>query len=436
MKMKIGMCLLSLVLLVSFTGCKKEEPETAESGKVSAIVPEVSGFDRLKESEGSSVFSLERNLSKEGSLDLGFGTCQWLHPLDKCEEELAAEPEYGSENVVYYAAGYGDSTVDRMHTFVLDESGGTGSGYDTVYYDRDNDNRLDGENERVSVAVGDPGHSDPVRIELQVEVEGERYPYFVNLSAFTYKDENNPVEKVHMNLRNSSYYAGKVTLDGKEYAFAVGDLDSNGMYNDYEERVFRGDRLFVDLNGNGSFKSDDEGVPFSQYVKIAGKWYEAAMKPCGDEIAFMPYDGTFGTLKGSKEYSTVKLFSGKLNQKVDFHEGVGQVLVDEYKLVQVELVSMDGDGKSWKMRGDFRDEKPEVAVVEDGQVEMPKLLPMEISVTVKENEKGELEIEHNLASAAGGVFRCPRIDGERPEGSFTIVDEKGQVVLESKFDYG
>ena len=436
MKLKIGMCLLSAILAFSFTGCKKEEPGATVSEKVAITEPVVSEFQQLKGTEGSSVFSLQRNLSEEGSLDLGFGTCQWLQPLDKAPEQLTSEPEYGSKAPIYYAAGYGDSVSDRVHTFVLDESGGTGSGYDVVYYDKNNDNRLDAQKERASVDIGDPSHSDPVRIELQVEVEGQRYSYFVNLSAFQYKDEDNPVEKIHMNLRNSSYYIGKVVLDGKEYDFAVGDLDSNGMYNDFEERMFRGDRLFVDLNGNGSFKDDEESIPFSQYVKIAGKWYETAVKPCGDEIVVMPHVGKFGSLKGGKGYSVAKLFADKLNQKVLFHEGVGQVLAGEYKLSQVELACVGEDKKTWKMSGEFREGQPEVKVLEDEQAEMPKLLPLEVSVVVKEKENGELEIKHQLASVLGGVFRCPRLDNAQPSGSFSIEDETGQVVLEGKFDYG
>ena len=440
-----------VLLALPFCGCEKKESGDSggDGGKAAvekktavkedaAVELEISQFDKIKDMPGCKVFSLELKETERGSLDLGYGNCQWLYPHDEAQEQLESEPEYGSDNPVYYAANYGDSQIDRMYSFVLDESGGPGSGYDTVYYDVNNDNRLDAELERIDIVVGNPSHSDKVRIKLEVEVEGEKNPYYVSLGAFIYKDDRNfPVEKIHMNLRNSSYYKGMVDLGGKQYQAAVGDLDSNGMFDDYEERMFCGDRLFIDLDGDNNFGDDNnEGFPFSQYIKIVDNWYEVAIKPSGDMVAIMPHESKFGTIKGSKQYKTVRLFSDNLNQEAEFHSGMSQVLVGEYKVSYVSLKNTDDTGRVWIAAGNFHDDHPVMKVVEGEQVEMPKLLPLEVSLTVKEKKPGELEIAHQVKSALGGVFRCPRVDGGRPSGEFAVEDDAGTVVFEGKFDYG
>ena len=48
----------------------------------------------------------------DGGDDLGYGTCQWLHPFDEPQEELLEQPRYASPRPVFYAARFGDSEDD------------------------------------------------------------------------------------------------------------------------------------------------------------------------------------------------------------------------------------------------------------------------------------------------------------------------------------
>ncbi|HUU60057.1 MAG TPA: hypothetical protein VMZ50_10970, partial [Phycisphaerae bacterium] len=191
-------------------------------------------------------------------LNLGFGSCQWLHPLEAPRKKLLQEPAYKSAKPVHYAAVLGDA-ADNVYTLVIDESGGTGKGYDTLYVDADNDNRIGGEGETVSFRMSTVSKEEAVRLKLQVSAGGKTYPYWVSFTAFPYKDEKSPIEKVHANLRDGSYRTGQAVIAGKSHKMALADLNSNGMFNDPEcGGIFTGDRFFVDLNDNGQFK-DDKG---------------------------------------------------------------------------------------------------------------------------------------------------------------------------------
>jgi len=220
---------------------------------------------------GRQVVEMELQGQEDTEPKLGYGNCQWLYPLDEPNETLLAQPEYKSEKLYYYAARYGDAD-DNIHSMVLDESKGTGTGYDTVYVDLDNDNRIDPDKERFSFEMSTTSIDKPLRIRLVVSAGGKKIPYCFSFTAFPYTDENNPGNKVHANARNSSILTGQANFDGKQHKIAIADLDSNGLFNDVEQRIFHGDRFFVDLDGDGKFhdspSKQEEGFPYSRSRKL------------------------------------------------------------------------------------------------------------------------------------------------------------------------
>jgi hypothetical protein len=75
----------------------------------------------------------------------------------------------------------------------------------------------------------------------------------VNGYDCSYSDENNPVEKMHTDARNSSMFVGWTNFKDKNYKIGIADLDSNGLFNGVEQGLFRGDRFFVDFDGDGHY---------------------------------------------------------------------------------------------------------------------------------------------------------------------------------------
>ena len=127
---------------------------------------------------------------------LHYGNCQWLYPHDEPQEKLLEQPACKSSQPVYYAAQYGDAE-DNVYTFLIDESGGPGTGYNVVYVDANNDNRIDASEERFEFQLGTTRKTHPLRLRILVRAGGAEAPYHVNFAAFPYSSEKHPIEKIH-----------------------------------------------------------------------------------------------------------------------------------------------------------------------------------------------------------------------------------------------
>lgn len=246
-------------------------------------------------SDHAQVISMEPFHGPNVSKVTHYGNSQWLYPLDEPNETMLSEPSYGSEKRVYYAARYGDAE-DNIYTFVLDEKNGTGTGFDTLYVDLNNDDRIDVPQESFSVSQSGLSSREkkPVRVTLQVRSGEKLIPYAFEFTFFAYKAKNDSKEKYHANCRNSTISVGKATFQDKVCKIAIADLDSNGLYNDYEMGTFNGDRFFVDLDGDGDFQSSHknedqvENFPYARYSKIGGDWYTIHVTPDGGRFSIAP----------------------------------------------------------------------------------------------------------------------------------------------------
>lgn len=189
---------------------------------------------------------------------------QWLYPGSRPREAILAEPRYRSAKPVYFSAVYGDSE-DNVFTLVADESGGTGRGYDVLYADADNDNRLDEEGEEHPLRLGVSEAIPALCVEISISAGGALVPYSFAFRAFHYDHERFPGQPIHAIATDGSWYLGEVELEGKRRLIALADLDSNGLFDRRPagaidttgERSldrFSGDFLYADLDGNGPLK--------------------------------------------------------------------------------------------------------------------------------------------------------------------------------------
>jgi len=378
--------------------------------------------------------------SPEVSSRIGYGNCQWFYPLDEPNETLLSEPDYSSDTQVYYAAEYGDAQ-DNVHTLVIDESGGTGKGYDTLYADIDNDNNLDPNTERFSFKLGTTSKTEPVRITLTISAGGEKVSYSFNFSAFPYTGKDK-VEKIHANARRSTIFVGEATFGGKPCKIAIADLDSNGMFNDVEKGIFRGDRFFVDLNGDDEFKDPrpgegpKEGFPYSQYARIDGKWYSVEASPSGTAVDISSAEPKLTTITAQKEIDKVTLLSDTQAHSLMFSDGSAEAITGTYELAGVELSITDANDEKWYCRGSFREGKPQVTLTAGVETRIADALPLRVSIEpVGEGQSPTVGLKPAITGADGATYDCPR-EGGRCRGSFEIQDANGQVVHSSAFEYG
>jgi hypothetical protein len=404
----------------------------------SVILPTELLFGQAGSIEQKQTVTMEQYEGPDITDITGFGNCQWLYPLDEPNETLLEQPEYNSKKLYYYAAKYGDAD-DNIHTLVLDERKGTGTGYDTVYVDLDNDNRIDANNEKFSFQLGSTRKTIPVRIKLTVTAGGKKIPYYFNFSAFPYTDEKNPGNKIHANARNSSIFVGKANFGKGQYKIAIADLNSNGLFNDVEKGIFRGDRFFVDLDSDGKFKQPsfyptpepEEGFSYGKYTCIDGKWYCIEATPDGTTIQITPAQPQFGTVLAQKNIETVELYSDIQSQTLRFSEGSAEAITGIYDLAVIQLSKLD-----WKCRGTFRSDRPQVTIKPGVETRIDDVFPLQVSIEpTAKSPSDAVELKPTITGANGGSYRCPRGRG-RPVGNFEIQNPKGQVIISEKFEYG
>ena len=404
----------------------------------SVIFPTELLFGQDDSTEHKQTVTMELYEASDISEMTGYGNCQWLRPLDEPNEILLEQPDYNSKKLYYYAAKYGDAD-DNIHTIVLDESKGTGTGYNTVYVDLDNNNRIDPNNEKFSFQLGTTRKTIPVRIKLTVTSGGKKIPYYFSFSAFPYTNEKNPGNKVHANARNSSIFVGKAVFGGRQYKIAIADLNSNGLFNDIEKGIFRGDRFFVDLDGNGKFKHPsfypspgvEEGFPYGKYTRIDGKWYSIKATPDGTTIQITPAKPQFGTVLAQKNIETVDLYSDIQSQRLRFSEGSAEAITGTYDLAVIQLSKLN-----WTCRGTFRSDRPQVTIVQGVETRIDDVFPLRVSIEPTAKSPSDVvQLKPTITGANGGSYNCPR-SNTRPVGSFEVHDLKGQVITSEKFEYG
>ncbi len=396
-------------------------------------------FGQAGSTEQQQTVTMELYEASDISDMTGYGNCQWLRPLDEPNETLLEQPDYNSDKLYFYAAKYGDAD-DNIHTIVLDESQGTGTGYNTVYVDLDNDNRIDANKEKFLFQLGSSRKVTPLRIKLTVTAGGKKIPYFFNFSAFPYTDEKNPGNKVHANARKSSIFVGKATFGESQYKIAIADLNSNGLFNDVEQGIFRGDRFFVDLDGDGKFQHSsrsskpEEGFPYSQYTQIDGKWYSVQATPDGTTIQIAPAQPQFGTVLAQKGIETVDLYSDIQSQRLNFSEGSAEAITGTYDLAIIQLSTVSIG--TWMCQGTFRSDRPQVTIQPGVETRIDDVFPLRVSIEPTAKSPSDVvQLKPTFTGANGGTYNCPR-SSSRPVGSFEIHNMKGQIITTEKFEYG
>lgn len=327
---------------------------------------------------------------QDGKERHGYGNCQWLFPHDTCQETDLQLPELASENPVFYAAKFGEAD-DSVFTFVIDKTPDSKNSYNVVYVDANNDNRIDPKTERFPFTLGSTRKAAPLRIHLMVTNGDVTAPYFVNFTAFPYQDKNNRKQRVHANLRNSSYYKGEADFDGQRHNFIVLDLNSNGRYNDYEPKLFKGDRLLIDLDHDGHFRSIDdpdknESFPLSRFTSVAGRWFSILPSPDGAQAKIAAVDPPMGVVEASPHVSRVTLRSASQTLDLVFHDGRAEAIVGAYEVHKIELTSLLGKALELRLIARINDDHPKVVVTKDEALKLDVGEPLRVELDIDPRE--------------------------------------------------
>jgi hypothetical protein len=429
------LCVLAVLSLLSAaticSGAEFFSDVSTESQAEKAADTQGSSLLPLESEPQRQVVQMELKGQDDTEPKLGYGTCQWLHPLEAAPERDLQEPGYQSENPIYYAATFGDAD-DNVFAFALDESGGTGKGYDVVYVDGNNDNRFDPEKERFEFSLSTRSDDVPLRIRLQVTAGGVTAPYHVNFTAFPYSDEKYLLEKIHANLRNNSYYEGEAVLLGRRRKIAIADLDSNGLFNDVEQRLFKGDRFFVDLDGEGRMES----FPYGRYTRIEGVWYSIAASLDGSRVEIARAQPALGKIEVPSGITEARLLSPTQPLDLKFVDGSDDAVVGTYRVYSVRLLAEAEVPGGWTLGGSFLGREPELTVVEGQSTRLKAGLPLKVEPQVVVDEERTLRINLQITGAGGENYRWSPRRGSSSSAGFEILDSAGKQIASGQFEYG
>ncbi len=228
-------------------------------------------------------------------------------------------------------------------------------------------------------------------------------------------------------MRNSSYYQGQADFSGVLRKICILDLDSNGLYNNYQRgKLFQGDRLLIDVDGDGKFLgrkgTGNESFPYGRYAKVSGDWYEVVIAPDGTRASVTRAQPAVGTVKVAPPVTQGVLVSDQQRQDIEFTDQLCEVLAGEYELAELQM-----EVAGLAMRADFGDAPPRVVVPRDGSVQLPYGPPLKVE-PVRILNDARLHVE--LVVTGKQQERYQVQTRRRVEGmpGLAVLDLDGQIV--------
>ncbi len=376
-------------------------------------------------------------------------------PRKKLEDEpiyFSKRPHYASKEF----GGLGGENDDATAcVFVVDESKGTTTGYETLYVDANGDGSLNDEAQvtgtpntytRDGEEVQDWRQVEFPAVELKVAYGDKTHPYRVKPSCRTYSDTS-------MSLRSAGYCRGELELAGETYAVALVDDTCNGRFNDpYGGRdgssgsiYGSGDALVIDTNQDGEFDKDHnptaELYRLGRHLVFNGTSYDLDVSPCGRRLSLTPTASPCGVVTLSQELCEVELMGDGGTLKLDSVAGKSRIPVGEYRFATCRLEEKTAGGNvTWGLVGKGDWSQSAVAVTENGKAHVVFGPPLIAKVTVSKREAQTFAFDFALSGqggetyTAGDVTRNGKSIGNAP--FFKILDKEGKQVARGNFEYG
>jgi hypothetical protein len=369
---------------------------------------------------------------------------------DSPAEILDKEPEYKSEKPMYGSFVLGNAK-DRCLTIVLDESGGTGSGYDTLFVDANNNNDL----------------TDDPAVEVKSEKSGRNIELEVDAIPVTIKYHDGTERQIATRFSFDAYfwdYGGRSEANWSAYAYPTQHLEGrvprgergemliaicdddgevvegNGCFDDYGA-----DYIHLDLNGDGAFDSDEE-FRLSKALLIDGKLWQLQIDSAGRNAVLEPYAGESGRIAFNMglaegavmDKGNVEMFSNSgYAFAADLAEG-GEVTAPpaRYRVSQAELSLCDAQEAIWS--AEFECPRPiHIAPGETANMSLGGPVTIEPVTAGKLTVGGRMTVSHLIKGIGGEQYISIQKEGvERTPPTVTILDSEGIDVASGKMEYG
>ncbi len=368
-------------------------------------------------------------------------------------EWVTAEPDYTSAQPMYLTVALGPAGQCPV-AMALDSSVGPDGERDLLYVDRDRNGDL---REETPVQAR-TYRSDLLFPATPVLINWGSHRVVYHLSVSQYSGLRN-----RYYVRSSCHHVGTLSLNGTDHRIALVDNTGNGRCDDAATLPYKGDRLLVDLNGDGEWKGSQEYQSVGRFNLIGGQFYSVRPEPDGASVTVTEADTAYGWIRFSNPVASIWLCSDNglfrfeaAKEKVEAEkeeveaekeeveaekEKIDRVRVPvgSYRISGVTLAEReDVDGNAWRLGAGTKEEKMVPCVVREGETSiMPLGPPLRIDVTATRGSGNQINLGAKVIGQAGeeyGTFR--RNDKEAPKPSLKIIDRDGKVLGEPTLDYG
>jgi len=363
-----------------------------------------------------------------------------------------------SKRVVYGTVPLGDADPKKPLIFALDESRGTGSGYDVCYLDI-NGNRDLTDDPKIS---GTPSKTEQdgkntvswlsVTFQLPnlaVVMDGKTYPRDVKLSISDWYDP-------YASFSTAGYCKGSLKIGKETYDIALLDDTGNGKFadrfkvaegNSGKNPVYgKSDDLVIDLNHNGKFERErglnPETFSLGKYLSFGGRCYEMEIAPAGEKLTLTETQVPCGSVASNEENFTAQLVNENGILTV---AGPGAVKVPEgkYRMKACSIEAAEDGGKISKAVGQGMMDQTLIEVTVGKKTKLPFGAPLTASVEASPSRRNNDELAYTVSlkivGRGGEQYSANEVKRNgRPivPPRVEIRNDKQEVVAKGSFEYG
>lgn len=375
-------------------------------------------------------------------------------------QPLKGQPKYASERVLFFELKLGPEQT--AFALALDESRGTDTGYDRLYVDANADGDLSDEQPIQGMFVsGDlRGTCLFLDVALSVDYGGGKATWHCDAYAHLVRASDIDAERTVLAIRPRGRYEGELALNGKKRKIALVDADCTGRFNDPPQlpkegsekkgQPSGGDRVLVDLNGDGRFDASREAFACTKYLTLDGGRFLLTVAPNGQTLTLSEATVATGSLArhGGGTFSLTLLSPEHGEVKLSSKGEPAKLPAGKYTIRQCSVEIKSLTGGTWEATAEGASDGKVIEIAKDKVTTAKFGPPLRLGATVSVMPDGKLSavkpgdtlvMEPKITGQAGEVYELSALsdDGGIPEPpSVTIRNAKGEVVTQADFQYG
>jgi len=389
---------------------------------------------------------------------------QNLQALSKPEEELSAIPELKSRIPIYISVALGN--VIGKYTLILDETNGTGTGYNVLYVDSNNNKDLTDDSVIPLYINSETKQFGPIEVMIKYDDVVEPYYFYLEyqkIDTLVLNENSNLYNNIYLRLVPGGYYTGIAKIGNSTYMIGAVDFNGNGIFDEPfnvkpeikspDGRLYAiGDKIQMAVGVRREI-SDFDFYPYSKYIQIGGKWYSVNIASDGRMMEINEADLDLGTLRVPYQLNSIQLVSENGIMTIDSRN-----ILDPKGKITYEYEIPTGNYKifAYIMQTNLAREKwyfnaSGTESVEQFSIENGKTLDLKLGVPFAVNiscfplngsnnsiKAGDTVLLSLFFSGrANEVFTLIGVSSKQlPRPVFKAVDENGEVVAKGTFEYG